>query len=213
MKLNDQKAIAKAGEDPAANIRPVARQVEGMFVQMMLKSMRDALPKDGLFSSEHTRLYTSMYDQQIAQQMTAGKGLGLAEMMVKQMTPEQPLPEESTPAAPMKFPLETVVRYQNQALSQLVQKAVPRNYDDSLPGDSKAFLAQLSLPAQLASQQSGVPHHLIVRRHWNLVGNGKSAAKTASRAITCLVSKPLATGKGQLLKSPRLNMKTAKRRK
>ena len=128
----------------------------------MLKSMRDALPKDGLFSSEHTRLYTSMYDQQIAQQMTAGKGLGLAEMMVKQMTPEQPLPEESTPAAPMKFPLETVVRYQNQALSQLVQKAVPRNYDDSLPGDSKAFLAQLSLPAQLASQQSGVPHHLIL---------------------------------------------------
>lgn len=131
-------------------------------MQMMLKSMRDALPKDGLFSSEHTRLYTSMYDQQIAQQMTAGKGLGLAEMMVKQMTPEQPLPEESTPAAPMKFPLETVVRYQNQALSQLVQKAVPRNYDDSLPGDSKAFLAQLSLPAQLASQQSGVPHHLIL---------------------------------------------------
>lgn len=118
--LNELKA--KAGEDPAANIRPVARQVEGMFVQMMLKSMRDALPKDGLFSSEHTRLYTSMYDQQIAQQMTAGKGLGLAEMMVKQMTPEQPLPEESTPAAPMKFPLETVVRYQNQALSQLVQK-------------------------------------------------------------------------------------------
>ncbi len=73
--LNELKA--KAGEDPAANIRPVARQVEGMFVQMMLKSMRDALPKDGLFSSEHTRLYTSMYDQQIAQQMTAGKGLGL----------------------------------------------------------------------------------------------------------------------------------------
>ncbi|MGD2590313.1 flagellar assembly peptidoglycan hydrolase FlgJ [Escherichia coli] len=158
--LNELKA--KAGEDPAANIRPVARQVEGMFVQMMLKSMRDALPKDGLFSSEHTRLYTSMYDQQIAQQMTAGKGLGLAEMMVKQMTPEQPLPEEPTPAAPMKFPLETVVRYQNQALSQLVQKAVPRNYDDSLPGNSKAFLAQLSLPAQLASQQSGVPHHLIL---------------------------------------------------
>ncbi|EFS7788730.1 flagellar assembly peptidoglycan hydrolase FlgJ, partial [Shigella flexneri] len=94
--LNELKA--KASEDPAANIRPVARQVEGMFVQMMLKSMRDALPKDGLFSSEHTRLYTSMYDQQIAQQMTAGKGLGLAEMMVKQMTPEQPLPEESTPA-------------------------------------------------------------------------------------------------------------------
>lgn len=41
--LNELKA--KAGEDPAANIRPVARQVEGMFVQMMLKSMRDAYQK------------------------------------------------------------------------------------------------------------------------------------------------------------------------
>ena len=41
---------------------------------MMLKSMRETLPKDGMFSSDSTRLYTSMYDQQIAQQMTAGKG-------------------------------------------------------------------------------------------------------------------------------------------
>lgn len=41
--LNELKA--KAGQDPAANIRPVARQVEGMFVQMMLKSMREAYPK------------------------------------------------------------------------------------------------------------------------------------------------------------------------
>ncbi len=48
-----------------------------MFVQMMLKSMRETLPKDGMFSSDSTRLYTSMYDQQIAQQMTTGKGLGL----------------------------------------------------------------------------------------------------------------------------------------
>lgn len=161
--LNELKA--KAGQDPAANIRPVARQVEGMFVQMMLKSMREALPKDGVFSSDQTRLYTSMYDQQIAQQMTAGKGLGLAEMMVKQMTQGQAQPAEETPQAPMKFPLETVTSYQNQALTQLVRKAIPRTLesnDEPLSGDSKDFLAQLSLPARLASEQSGVPHHLIL---------------------------------------------------
>lgn len=158
--LNELKA--KAGSDPAANIRPVARQVEGMFVQMMLKSMREALPKDGLFSSEQTRLYTSLYDQQIAQQMTAGKGLGLAEVMVKQMSPDPTPPAEDAPTLPMKFPLETMVRYQNQALTQRVQQAIPQNYADSLPGSSKAFLAQLTLPARLASQQSGVPHHLIL---------------------------------------------------
>ncbi|MBJ9826706.1 flagellar assembly peptidoglycan hydrolase FlgJ [Citrobacter koseri] len=161
--LNELKA--KAGQDPAANIRPVARQVEGMFVQMMLKSMREALPKDGIFSSDQTRLYTSMYDQQIAQQMTAGKGLGLAEMMVRQMTEGQTQPAEEAPQVPMKFPLETVTSYQNQALTQLVRKAMPKapeNNDEPLSGDSKDFLAQLSLPARLASEQSGVPHHLIL---------------------------------------------------
>lgn len=161
--LNELKA--KAGQDPAANIRPVARQVEGMFVQMMLKSMREALLKDGVFSSSQTRLYTSMYDQQIAQQMTAGKGLGLAEMMVKQMTQGLAQPTEESAQVPMKFPLETVTSYQNQALTQLVRKALPKtaqSNDEPLSGDSKDFLAQLSLPARLASEKSGVPHHLIL---------------------------------------------------
>lgn len=164
--LNDLKS--KAGQDPSANLRPVARQVEGMFVQMMLKSMREALPKDGIFSSDSTRLYTSMYDQQIAQQMTAGKGLGLADMMVKQMAGDQaPVdPADQMQQVPMKFPLETVTTYQNLALTQLVRKAIPKvpdeNSDEPLTGDSKDFLAQLSLPARLASQQSGVPHHLIL---------------------------------------------------
>ena len=161
--LNDLKA--KAGKDPAGNIRPVARQVEGMFVQMMLKSMRDALPKDGLFSSDSTRLYTSMYDQQIAQQMTAGKGLGLADVIVRQMQATQGGEPQAPAQVPMKFDPETVTSYQNQALTQMVRKAMPKPTpvsDEPLSGDSGDFLAQLSLPARLASEQSGVPHHLIL---------------------------------------------------
>lgn len=161
--LNDLKA--KAGKDPAGNIRPVARQVEGMFVQMMLKSMRDALPKDGLFSSDSTRLYTSMYDQQIAQQMTAGKGLGLADVIVRQMQAAQGGEPQAPAQVPMKFDPETVTSYQNQALTQMVRKAMPKPTpvsDEPLSGDSGDFLAQLSLPARLASEQSGVPHHLIL---------------------------------------------------
>ncbi len=47
-----------------------------------------------------------------------------------------------------------------------MRKAMPkqdrRPRRASLPGDSKDFLAQLSLPAKVASQQSGIPHHLIL---------------------------------------------------
>ncbi|KAB0898090.1 flagellar assembly peptidoglycan hydrolase FlgJ [Cronobacter sakazakii] len=166
--LNDLKA--KVSKDPNGNLKSVARQMEGMFVQMMLKSMREALPKDGLFSSDQTRLYTSMYDQQIAQQMTAGKGLGLADMMVKQMGGEAASSEQPAAAAdnvaqvPMKFDIDTMNSYRNQAITQIVRQAMPKApaNEEPLSGDSKDFLAQLSLPAKLASQQSGVPHHLIL---------------------------------------------------
>jgi flagellar protein FlgJ len=49
----DVKALDTLKRDVASNaagnIKKVARQVEGIFVQMMLKSMRAALPKEGLF--------------------------------------------------------------------------------------------------------------------------------------------------------------------
>ena len=54
--LNGLKRDAAA--DPQGNLKQAAQQVEGMFVQMMLKSMRSALPQDGVLSSDQTRLYT-----------------------------------------------------------------------------------------------------------------------------------------------------------
>lgn len=181
--LNELKA--KAGQDPKANIKDVARQMEGMFVQMMLKSMREALPKDGLFSSDQTRLYTSLYDQQIAQQMTSGKGLGLADMMVKQMGGEQQAsaPDDtSVQTAPMKFDIDTVNTYRNQTLTQIVRSAVPKapSNDEPLSGDSKDFLAQLSLPARLAAEKSGIPHHLILAQAALESGWGQRQIRTES---------------------------------
>lgn len=205
----------KAGQDPQANLRPVARQVEGMFVQMMLKSMRETLPKDGLFSSDQTRLYTSMYDQQIAQQMTAGKGLGLADEMVKQLSAQQTEPAENVGQVPMKFDMQTITSYQNAALTQMVRKALPKAPDSSdtpLSGDSKDFLAQLSLPARLASEQSGIPHHLILAQA-ALESGGRFAAKTVSRVSTCLVLKPPVTGRAKSPRSPPPSSRTARRRR
>lgn len=143
----------------------VARQVEGMFVQMMLKSMRAALPKDGLFNSEQTRLYTSLYDQQIAQQI-GERGLGLADLMVRQMTPETAITDANTSAqaaqnVPMKFDSATVIRNQNQWINQIVHRAMPVAYE-ILPGDNREFLMKLAQPARMLSEQSGIPHRLIL---------------------------------------------------
>jgi flagellar protein FlgJ len=75
---------AAATNDPAA-IRKVAQQFESMFTRMMLKSMRDTVGTDPLFGSDAQQTYQGMYDDQLAIQMSKGRGLGLADMLVRQL--------------------------------------------------------------------------------------------------------------------------------
>ena len=75
----------QAKKDPDQALKEVAKQFEALFVHMMLKSMREATPKDGMFDSQQTQFYTQMLDQQLAQSMSS-KGIGLADMMVRQLT-------------------------------------------------------------------------------------------------------------------------------
>jgi flagellar protein FlgJ len=87
--------------DPAA-LREVAGQFEALFIQSMLKNMRDASLGDSLFGdSEQHKMYQGMLDQQLSVEMAAGRGIGLAEMLVRQMGGEV----ASLPTAPGDFRL------------------------------------------------------------------------------------------------------------
>lgn len=87
----DVKRTDKAGLEAAA------KQFEALFMNMMLKSMREATSQDSLMDSDQSRLYTSMLDQQLSQSM-ASRGIGLADMMVRQLGRGLPvdLPEGGT---------------------------------------------------------------------------------------------------------------------
>ena len=76
---------AQAQQDPQRALKAAARQFEALFMNMMLKSMRDATPQDGMFDSDQTRLYTSLLDQQLAQSLSA-QGIGLADVMIRQLS-------------------------------------------------------------------------------------------------------------------------------
>jgi flagellar protein FlgJ len=69
---------------PEEGLRQASRQFEAMFMNMVIKSMRESVPKSGLFDSQSQRLYTSMLDQQLAQSLS-GRGVGLAEAMMAQL--------------------------------------------------------------------------------------------------------------------------------
>src|ERR1700737_5526220 len=75
---------AAGNNDPAA-IRTVAGQFESMFTRMMLKSMRDAIGPDPMFGSDQQQMYQGMADDQLSIQLSKGKGLGLADMLIRQL--------------------------------------------------------------------------------------------------------------------------------
>jgi flagellar protein FlgJ len=78
----------EAKQQAPAALQEAARQFESLFTQMLLKSMREAnksFGEDSLFGSDQADMYQDMFDDQIAMQLSKGKGLGLADMLVKQL--------------------------------------------------------------------------------------------------------------------------------
>jgi flagellar protein FlgJ len=72
-----------ATQSPEA-LRETARQFESLFTTMLLKSMRAASPGDP-YGSDQQDFYQDMFDTQLATQLSKGKGLGLADMLVRQL--------------------------------------------------------------------------------------------------------------------------------
>ncbi|HER34226.1 MAG: flagellar assembly peptidoglycan hydrolase FlgJ [Halothiobacillaceae bacterium] len=78
---------SQAGSDPAQALKTVASQFETQFVKMMLQSMREATPRDGLFNSDQMKTFEGMFDQEIAQTLSSrAGGIGLAEMIERQLS-------------------------------------------------------------------------------------------------------------------------------
>jgi flagellar protein FlgJ len=92
------KNQARAGNNQNT-LQAAAKQFEAVFTQMVLKSMRDATPQDGMFDNEQTKLYMSMMDQQLSQQLSS-RGIGLADVMIRQLARATGTQLPETMAAP-----------------------------------------------------------------------------------------------------------------
>ncbi|UQZ10803.1 flagellar assembly peptidoglycan hydrolase FlgJ [Providencia stuartii] len=174
-------------DSPDKGLRQVTQQLEATFVQMMLKSMRDALPQDGLFSSDQTRMLTSMYDQQIAQDLSQ-KGLGFGEMMYQQLTQMQgDTSSEDVPVEPFNMDDRLIDSLPNQAMAQIVRRFAPlgdalsssMQKVKSLSLNSQNFISRLIEPAKVASQKSGISHLLVLAQAALESGWGRREILTA----------------------------------
>jgi flagellar protein FlgJ len=80
------KLKTEAKTDSQEALKEVAKQFESIFLNMTLKSMRDAKLSDGIFDSDQSQFYQEMYDQQLAVHLSGNPGVGLADLIVRQLS-------------------------------------------------------------------------------------------------------------------------------
>jgi flagellar protein FlgJ len=99
--LADVRALrARAGQDAPEALEAVAQQFEALFIGMMLDGMRAATVTSDLSDSGEMALYQQMFDREIASGLAAGGGLGLARLIVEQLSRNLPEAARGVAAAP-----------------------------------------------------------------------------------------------------------------
>lgn len=89
---------AVAQRSPQA-LREAAGQFEALFMQMLLKNMRDTTFGGGIFDSDQTRFYQEIFDKQLATTLSQRNGLGLADMLIRQLAPEASSADTAEPVS------------------------------------------------------------------------------------------------------------------
>jgi flagellar protein FlgJ len=113
--LGELRGKAQQGDDRA--LRETAQQFEALFIQMMLKSMREAnnVMKSDLVQSEAMETFEGLYDKEMSVQMSKRNNLGLADSLVRQVSQMQSQPStadmlklHAPKAMPLNPPLKPI---------------------------------------------------------------------------------------------------------
>jgi len=179
--VNKLHNLAKQNSPEA--LKETAKQFEVLFINMMMKSMRQATPDGGLFASHDRPIYTSMLDQQLSQNL-AQRGMGLADVLVAQLIKADPslasadnsaLPElKSSQYVPLSLSAELL--HSSPRASSLKKSAASVNPVDDNDSDdlisaaktyntassAQSFTTQMQAHAQQAEQLTGIPSSFIL---------------------------------------------------
>jgi flagellar protein FlgJ len=134
----------KVGGDSEQNIRKVAQEFESLFLNEMLKAMRSAnegFGEGNFMNSNESKAYQDMYDQQLSVTLSNNQnGIGLADVLVRQMSQGKAASSRPNPFAQVDAPLPS-------APSKPLAKADSRRDDSSLLNQRR-----LALPSKLSDR-------------------------------------------------------------
>lgn len=164
-----------ARENSPEAIKAAATQFEALFLDMVMKSMREAAPAEGLFDSEQGRMMQGMLDQRYAQAL-ASRGIGLADVLARQMTPKG-MPAEGANAA---APANPAIPATPDTSAMPAIPAVPSPAAaHALPAASAGFAERLAPHAEAASAATGLPAKFLLAQAALESGWGKREIRHA----------------------------------
>ena len=200
--LNNLKQASKENSPEA--VKEVAKQFEAIFMNMMLKSMREASSsQDNPFDNEQSRTFTSMLDQQLTSNLTK-KGLGLADVLAQQLsktsygtmnemnnldaaTSNKTIQEDSDLSHPIKSNIN--LYKQNSAITSestlnanpmITNTLTPKvEHHKSTTGSAAEFQAKMTPHVAEASRATGIPANLMLGQAALESGWGKREIKSA----------------------------------
>ncbi|MEC4726524.1 flagellar assembly peptidoglycan hydrolase FlgJ [Shewanella sp. D64] len=200
---------AKAQKNDKAALKEVAQQFEGIFVQMLMKSMREAnaaFESDSPMNSQYTKFYEQMHDQQMSLNLSDKGMLGLADLMIQQLSPET---SKVTPSSVLRndgnlgggieqtMVMSRVARSESQSSPQseshkkaasdplqtvLSGKQLPSEvpYSNMTFNDRNDFVAQLYPHAQKAAAALGTQAEVLIAQSALETGWGQKMVKRPS---------------------------------
>lgn len=186
--LGSLKQSAKAGSPEA--LKGAATQFEAMFINQMMKSMRDATPQDGLTDNQQTKMFTSMLDQQLSQNL-AKRGMGLADVLTRQLSVQTDAKalaigsESSTAvgrdgvAAALEIPLKPKAGPLKEGLDAGLQTQGISASGRAQAPHVQAFQEKLGAHAAAAEQVTGVPAKFMLGQAALETGWGKRMIRNA----------------------------------
>jgi flagellar protein FlgJ len=158
--LDTLRRAAQSGDKGA--LEEAAKQFEGIFLQMMLKSMRKAQDvlsdQDNPFNSEQVKFYRDMHDQQLANDLATNGSVGLADIIVKQLgqledgyTPASVIRNDGNLSNIHRQRIKAAAPTQIPVLGQAVAAFKASGFDSP-----KAFLESLFPAVQKVAEQIGL---------------------------------------------------------
>ena len=148
---------AQARQDEAGSLDEVAKQFESILTQMMISSMREASLGESEMDSDQSLLYRDLYDKQLSLQLSQGGGLGLADVIKRQLSASEPLADQNGRTIDA-YRSNPVIR-RDSPMVQMLQLEEP--VASKIDGPD-SFIRQLWPQAEAAAQKLGLPTEALL---------------------------------------------------